>query len=131
MRSSGRPPTSAGMPPISLFHERLRVRSAVSPRSSVGTLPVSRRSISETPVTRCGVPPSVTPSQPVMAVSTLQFSVAVPLSPSFAPSSAAQSAASPVLAAGSTPSVVSVQGVGAPLKCAVAVMPSSICTRVE
>ena len=82
------------MLPVSLFQERSRLLNALSAPSVAGTLPVRPRSRSPSPVTRDGVPETVTPSQPVMAVAALQLSVPVPRSASFAAMRMLQSFAS-------------------------------------
>ena len=93
-------PSSQGISPVREFELRLRwVRPDRSP-SCPGMVPErlldGRRSL----VTRLGVPPVVTPSQPVIAVSTLQLSAAVaPELASLAASSAMQSCMRPGLSA--------------------------------
>ena len=88
-------PTHRGYPPSASFMLRSSVVNSNSRPSSDGTLPLRLSLDSSTSVTRLGVPLVVTPSQLVMAVSTLQFNVAVPPSASLLASSASQSCTSP------------------------------------
>ena len=88
-------PNPSGMLPVNEFVFSFRWVSLSSLPSSDGMLPLRLSSDSSTFVTRLGVPLVVTPSQPVMAVSTLQFNAAVPRSVSFAASRLEQSFTSP------------------------------------
>ena len=73
-----RPPSSAGMVPVSEFRLRSKCVSPNSRPRYSGMLPSSPSLASSSRVTRLGVPLTVTPSHAVMVVVAFQLRVAVP-----------------------------------------------------
>ena len=84
-------PICSGISPVSELLLRLRWVRSFNELNDDRMLPVRLSEDSSSFVTRLGVPPSVTPSQLVMAASTRQLRVPVPRSSSFRPSSSMQS----------------------------------------